>query len=61
MSLDKVTLIAVGSLVIALGGVVLLLIWTQMRHAFALLWVALAQVVYGAGTFLILAYYDSGN
>ncbi|MEX0696908.1 MAG: GGDEF domain-containing protein [Dongiaceae bacterium] len=61
MSLDKVTLIAVGSLVIALGGVVLLLIWTQMRHAYALLWVASAQVVYGAGTFLILAYYDSGN
>jgi diguanylate cyclase (GGDEF)-like protein len=61
MTLDDVTLVAIGCLAIGLSGLFLLLAWAQMRRETALLWWAAAHVVYAAGTFLILAYRASGQ
>jgi diguanylate cyclase (GGDEF)-like protein len=58
MQLDNVTLIAMGCLAIGLSGILLALVWTQMRRDVALLWWAAAHTVNATGTFLILAYHN---
>ncbi len=50
MHLDSLTLIVIGTLSIVLCGVFLLVAWTQMQRAPALLWWATANLAYPAST-----------
>jgi diguanylate cyclase (GGDEF)-like protein len=55
MRFDTATLMAAASIITALGGVLLLAVWLQMRHATALLWWSAANFLSAAGIALLAA------
>ncbi len=61
MRFDTITLMMAGSITTALSGLLLLGMWTQLRHATALLWWFAANIIYAAGIALMVINLPEAN